>query len=298
MYVRLSMFVDPGPLGRLKLVPGVRKIRERRKRSSGPSYEHHPVLLAEEIRNKVREVLADYGKDMSSKALEIRERDDPRSLALSLRHHGQANDLLSRLVAIFLMQEKYTVQYMTASRHPIEFIDYLRKVWPDIGVTEDGKKVQWEAVRRDLVVVDAYTPHFGFTDSINQAKNVALVEQIGGKLISSAETYAGMHSASSAAFKLIKRDAAQPNLRQPTLVIYEDMFALADLESVELYRVFVRHVLPSERLWDGMFTVFAETAQPSSEWKLESSYADITFDLSEERQANGSGEETPSGDDA
>jgi hypothetical protein len=95
-----------------------------------------------------------------------------------------------------------------------------------------------------------------------------------------------MHSASSTAFKLIKRDAAQPRVRQPTLVIYEDMFALADLESVEQYRVFVRHVLPSERLWDGMFTVFAETAQAPTEWKLVSSYADITLDLALEQQGD------------
>jgi hypothetical protein len=155
--------------------------------------------------------------------------------------------------------------------------------------------MQWEVARRDLVVVDAYTPHFGFMDSINKAKSAAVVEQIGGRLISSPETYAGMHSASSNAFKLIKRGAAQPGVRQPTLVIYEDMFALADLESVEQYRIFVRHVLPSERLWDGMFTVFAETAQPASEWRLVNSYADITLELSEERHADAKSGEKASG---
>ncbi len=296
-YVRLAMFVDPGPLGRLKLVPGARQYREWRKRSSGPTYEHHPVLLAEEIQVRLRDVLMGYAGDAhSAPTLDVREHGDPRSLALSLRHHGQVNDLLSRLVAIFLMQDKYTVQYMTASRHPIEFLAYLRRVWPSIGVKEDGTKVQWAVARRDLVVVDAYSPHFGFMDSINKAKSAAVVEQIGGRLISSAETYAGMHSASSQAFKLIKRDAAQPGVRQPTLVIYEDMFALADLESVEQYRVFVRHVLPSERLWDGMFTVFAETAQPATEWKLVSSYADITLDLSQERQADAKSGEKQSGE--
>ncbi|WP_448536826.1 hypothetical protein [Sphingobium yanoikuyae] len=284
IYVRLAKFVDPGWAGRVKLLPGVRQLREWLKRPSGPTYEHNPVLLAEEVQAQIRDVLAGYNDDTSVPSLEFREHSDPRSLALSLRHHGQANELLSRLVAIFLIQDRYTVQYMTASRHPIEFVDHLRKAWPTIGVKADGTKVQWEAARSGLVVVDGYTPHFGFTDSINKAKNGAVVDQIGSRLISSAETYAGMHSASAAAFKLIKRDAAQPGVRQPTLVIYEDMFALADLESVEQYRVFVRHVLPSERLWDSMFTVFAETAQPATEWKLLSSYADITLDLSEKQQ--------------
>jgi hypothetical protein len=299
IYIRLAMFVDPGHWARLKLVPGVRQYREWRKRSTGPTYEHHPVLLAEEFQRKVRAILVGFGQDGKGGGLyDERGSSDPRSVALSLRHHGQANDLLSRLVAAFLMQDKYTVQYMTASRHPIEFLEHLKKAWPEIGVKEDGTKVAWEIARQDLVIVDAYTPHFGFLDTINQEKKKAVIEQIGGRLISSAETYAGMHSASSAAFKLIKRESLQPGVRQPTLVIYEDMFALADLESVEQYRVFVRHVLPSERLWDGMFTVFAETGQPVTEWKLISSYADIALDLSERRRSGSEGGNELLGDKA
>jgi hypothetical protein len=57
------------------------------------------------------------------------------------------------------------------------------------------------------------------------------------------------------------------------------MYALSDLESVEQYRIFARHVLPSEQLWDGMFTVFVETAQREEDWKLVSSYAGMTVDL-------------------
>jgi hypothetical protein len=67
--------------------------------------------------------------------------------------------------------------------------------------------------------------------------------------------------------------------RKPTLVIYEDAYALSDLESPEQYRIFVRHVLPSERLWDGMFTVFLESGQPDGDWKILQSYASMTLDL-------------------
>ncbi len=296
IYIRLAMFVDPGPWARLKLVPGARHYREWRKSSTGPTYEHHPVLLDAVLQEKVREILVRFSNnDKDDDSYDERSSGDPRSVALSLRHHGQANDLLSRLAAAFLLQDKYTVQYMTASRHPVEFLEYLRKAWPEIGIKEDGAKVAWEVARQALVIVDAYTPHFGFLDTINKAKNKTVVEQIGARLISSAETYAGMHSASSAAFKLIKREASQPAVRQPTLVIYEDMFALADLESVEQYRVFVRHVLPSERLWDGMFTVFAETSQPVTEWKLVSSYADIALDLSERRRLDSEVSKEPLG---
>ena len=73
--------------------------------------------------------------------------------------------------------------------------------------------------------------------------------------------------------------------RHPILVIYEDSYALADLESPEQYRIFVRHVLPSERMWDGMFTVFLETAQPEYDWRLLHSYASMKLDLRRSEKA-------------
>ncbi len=69
------------------------------------------------------------------------------------------------------------------------------------------------------------------------------------------------------------------NYRQPTLVIYEGAYSLVDLESAEQYRIFVRHVLPSERLWDGMFTVFVECGQAEVDWSLLQGYASMKLDL-------------------
>lgn len=271
IYVRLALFVDPGASGRLKLLPGFRQYRAWRKRSKGPSYEHTPVPLSNELQDEIKAIaqaVPTAGRPAS--ALEIRDADDPRSLAMALEHQGQSNELLSKLAMAFLGRENHHVQYMTASRHPIEFISYLKKHWqgPD-----------WVAARTRIVAVDAYTKHFGFTDTINGAKDEELRSDLGNRLLRSSETYAGLHSASSAAFKLVKRESSIPAMRQPTLVIYEDMHALADLESSEQYRIFARHVLPSERLWGGMFTVFVETAQAEADWKMVSSYASMMLDL-------------------
>ena len=96
--------------------------------------------------------------------------------------------------------------------------------------------------------------------------------------VRSRRTYAGMHTASSRAFNKIRAQLKQTE-RGPTLVIYEDCYALADLESSEQYRIFVRHVLPSERIWDGMFTVFLESLQPEYDWRLLHGYASMKLDL-------------------
>lgn len=87
-----------------------------------------------------------------------------------------------------------------------------------------------------------------------------------------------MHTAASRAFNLIKKKN-KGDVRKPVLVIYEDTYALTDLESPEQYRIFVRHVLPSERLWDGMFTVFTEVGQSEADWRLLSSYGSMKLDL-------------------
>jgi len=52
---------------------------------------------------------------------------------------------------------------------------------------------------------------------------------------------------------------AKQTVRKPTLTIYEGTNALVELESTEQYRIFIRHLLPSERLWGGMFTFVIES---------------------------------------
>lgn len=284
IYVRFAYFVDPGRGGRLKLLPGIRHLRNWRKRGPGPRYEYNPLPLSHELQRQLEDVItaaagpptAPDQPDMFTNKTqevwaEVRDHQDPRSLAMALRHQGQANEVLSALCIAFLRQDHY-VQYITASRHPIEFIEHLK-------AAVEEEKLVWTKVRDRIVAVDAYTPHFGFLDTINDERSNVVRNDLGDRLLSSSETYAGLHSASSAAFKRIKRAGANATMRQPTLVIYEDAYALSDLESVEQYRIFARHVIPSERLWDGMFTIFAETAQKEEDWKLISSYAGMTLDL-------------------
>lgn len=289
IYVRFAYFMDPGGRGRLRLLPGLRQWRAWRKRKDGPSYEHDPVPLGDNLRQNVSKIILDAAEmppasalqgrlfdDPASKGIkaEVRDHQDPRSLAMALRHQGQANQLLGDLCLAFFREQDHYVQYMTASRHPIEFIGHLQ-------AAVDSEGLLWQKVRERIVVVDAYTPHFGFLDTINGDKSAKLRKDLGDRLLSSAETFAGLHSSSSAAFKRIKKAEGTDKSRKPTLIIYEDMYALSDLESVEQYRIFARHVIPSERLWNGMFTVFAETAQKEEDWKLISSYAGMTLDLRE-----------------
>ena len=126
---------------------------------------------------------------------------------------------------------------------------------------------------RNLIVIDAYSPHFAFIDSIYAKKDRDL-DALGVVRVTSTMTYAGIHSASSKAFNLFKRSSGDIT-RKPTLVIYEGTYALTDLESAEQYRIFVRHVVPSEKMWGGMLTVFLEAALNTTDWELLRAYSSV-----------------------
>ena len=163
---------------------------------------------------------------ISEDKYEDREELGRRSLAVAVEHQGQGNTLLAQLAVIFI-KENLSVQYLTASRHPIEFVEFLKGEIEKIGET-------WLSRKKQIVVIDAYTPHFGFIDSIYRTRTREL-GRLGVTCISSHRTYAGMHTASSKAFNTIKAQLKQDE-RRPTLVIYEDSYALSDLKSPEQYR--------------------------------------------------------------
>ncbi len=282
IWVRFSQFIDPGSVKAHLYRLTLRKIKYWwRTRKQEPSYEHNPEPLSKDLLSKIEGIVTAHCKsdhtdnnktNQEKKKFEIRKSSETRSLAMALRHQSQANKVLGELCSTFLQSGLY-VQYLTASRHPIEFIEYLKGIYPSD---------KWQEARSRIIVIDAYTPHFGFADSINPEKTAQLRKFFGVVNFLSSKTYAGLHTASAQAFNWIKNKSAE-EVRTPALIIYEDCYALTDIESVEQYRIFVRHVLPSERLWDGMFSVFTETAQSDPDWKLLNSYASIVLDLREDK---------------
>jgi hypothetical protein len=227
-----------------------------------PTYSHSALPITDELKQEISDVL----NGISESRYEEREELGRRSLAVAVEHQGQGNALLTRLAIIFI-KGGHSVQYLTASRHPIEFVEQLKAELGD----------SWRSRAKQVVVIDAYTPHFGFIDSIYPIRTAEL-QKLGVTYIRSRRTYAGMHTASSKAFNEIKAKLKHDE-RHPTLVIYEDCYALSDLESPEQYRIFVRHVLPSERMWDGMFSTFIESAIPESDWRTLCAYVSMKLDL-------------------
>jgi hypothetical protein len=179
-------------------------------------------------------------------------------------------------LAVSLLRDGWAIQYTTCIRHPYEFVLKLKQAIESL-----DSKPTWRELLKNIVVVDAYTPHFGFTDSI-YLELTRRLRKLGVSSVTSAPSYAGIHTATAKAFNKLKKNN-EGKMRIPALVVYENPYALVDLESVEQYRIFIRHVLPSERLWGGMFTFVIESSIRDEDLKVLRGYADIFVDETVER---------------
>ena len=192
------------------------------------------------------------------------------TLALTAPSYRATDGHSLELAATFLRNGHY-VQYTPCGRHPMEFVVKLKShLGPD-----------WEQSSGRIVVVDAYTPHFGFYDSVHETRTKYLRKELGVDVIRCRPTFAGIHTATAKAFNLIKskENGGRNAPRKPALLIFEATYALVDLESQEQYRRFVRHVIPSERMWGSMFTAFIELGLDEDNKALLRSYADYFLEV-------------------
>ena len=264
-YVRFHYFIDHFDF---KNLPGVLHLRRFvKERDESKKYEYSPLKFPK----PVAEGLEDVFRDAKQRTTDV------RTVCIKTEHLQQATRQLVDL-AMLCLRNGVCVQYLTASRHPIDFVNAL-KLRAEAEKAQDNQLKSFEElIENKLVVIDAYSAHYAFLDTVYLRKNAEL-RSMGIHRVRAKMSYAGIHSAAARAFHVLKKKQAGSQNRNPALVVYEDPYALVDLESADQYRVFVRHVLPSERLWDGMLTVVVETAQASTDWDLLQAYGDVVMDL-------------------
>jgi hypothetical protein len=237
-------------------------------------YEHKPPTPSKELLNALSNLKPPLGNDLPA-ALDVASGTRGINLSVLATLHSpsvtQSDQLILDLAAAFL-DSNHPVQFVTCIRHPIEFVSQLHKRY-------QSSKGNWQQIAKLLFVVDAFTPHFGFTDSIHDELKSKLQRDLNVKYVRSADSYAGIHSSAGKTFNLIKKALGSP--RTFTLVIYEGCHALVDLESREQYRLFVRHVFPSETVWGGMLTVFAEFDIAGEDLDLLRMYSDLFVENSD-----------------
>jgi len=253
--IRFIYFVDRINLTHLPLIRPLKRLKSLV--SQQPSYAHNALPVDDDLLRTILSILSKHNPDFSKKS----PLDVLFSIGIQVERLNVSTEILVELSAAFLRSGNF-VQYITVANHPVDFIEQLKAAMDK----------DWVESAANVIAIDAYSSHFAFIDSI-YAKKDREFARTGARLIKSKRTYAGIHSASSAAFKKFKRSGNEN--RRPTLVIYEFTSALTDLESVEQFRIFLRHVIPSEKLWGGMLTVFVDSGLGANEWRLIQTYVDV-----------------------
>jgi hypothetical protein len=223
-----------------------------------PKYEYNPGQFPQSLISTIERIesMSSVGIDQIIKTNSHSIGGKPFSISGFLRPSSikLADTVLIDLAWAFIQVDCF-VQYTGCIRHPIEFASKLKDRF-----NGSNEKVEWRKATQQIILVDAFSPHFGFVDSVHKIRTDSLKEE-GLFCVDARASYAGLHSAAAKGFNEIKsrtKMQGQSAVRQPTLLIYEGAYALSDLESIEQYRVFVRHTLSSERLWGGMFSIFCE----------------------------------------
>ncbi|WP_177225769.1 phosphoribosyltransferase family protein [Arsenicibacter rosenii] len=140
-------------------------------------------------------------------------------------------------------------------------LENIKKVWSGEIVDRKGRKINF---KDNLILIDAHTKHFGFNERIYKY-NSKVAKDLCLDIITSDASYPGIHSAIIKGFLKVSKKRQKKNNKNSnqtdeplSLIIYEDLSSLIDLESHEQYKIFLRHIIASERLESGLFTVFFE----------------------------------------
>ena len=152
------------------------------------------------------------------------------------------------------LKEDFNVLYMSCRRHPYEFMDLLKKE------VEEKKVKNWNNCIKQILLIDAHTNHFGFKEPTYKAKTRKLIDE-GVHIDVAGWSFVGIHSAIAHGYETKLRVGKREG--KPSLLLYDSCYALTDIENQKLYKMFMKHVVPSERCMGRNITVFIEQWVPT-----------------------------------
>jgi hypothetical protein len=110
--VRFIYFVDSINLKHLPSLRYLRRLWHRVRQKK--RYAHNVMPMPEELKTRIVDIIGQFG---TLKGYE-QERSKLQALAVAVQRQGQANELLAKLSLAFF-ESNFTVQYLTASCHPM-----------------------------------------------------------------------------------------------------------------------------------------------------------------------------------
>lgn len=165
-----------------------------------------------------------------------------------------------------LNYESFISDYILETIKDKETIDYISTYKSPVGLCSCFSDDQIQEIVKRLSIIDCFSPHYSFDDKVVKfAKND--YAQKGFKFYS-ADSFAEIHTAANNSWYRFRKNCKQEEnmYRIPHRTIYDTVSSLIRFSSEELYFLFLRHVISSEKSY-GMISLIMEPASLKDELK-------------------------------
>lgn len=244
LYTRSIRFKDWGTVKNLKITLAVRLLKwvNRALRGDKKEYETEPLPNAN-CKTTINIINKHVSKDISSRRPVLITGVDPWELRKKI----------IIFIAELLEKTDEEFNYVCCTVSP----DSIWRLFVEVLGVDSANKI-----KSRLVFVDAYTEAFGFGDEIVEERLRKM--NVNGRVqIVKCSSAAGVHTATSTAFKLLKVNATQNRrTRGACTMIYDTLSVLAITETENEISEFIIHLSAAEHTYD-MLTIFLEPDLPA-----------------------------------
>lgn len=189
-------------------------------------------------------------------------------------------------VILFLYQDKaeyskLIADYIWETIKDGETVDYISTYKSPVEQCKLFSNEQMLEVVKKLSIIDCFTPHYSFDDKVVKFTKEEYSQK--GYKFYNADSFAAIHTATNNSwYRFRKLCKEEENLyRVPHRSIYDTLSSLIRFSSEELYFLFLRHVISSEKSY-GMISLIIEPISLKDELKNDLIHmADIVVEFDE-----------------
>lgn len=150
--------------------------------------------------------------------------------------------------------------FVKATINVNETIDYITTYKSPIDLCNTFSDSEIVDVTRRLSIIDCFTPHYGFDDKVVKYEKQDFKQK--GFVFFEAASFSEVHTAANNSWyrfrKVCKNE--ENSYRIPHRTVYDTLSSLIRFSSEELYLLFLRHVISSEKAYGMIFLII----EPSS----------------------------------
>ncbi|MCM1458724.1 MAG: hypothetical protein NC088_01155 [Bacteroides sp.] len=152
---------------------------------------------------------------------------------------------------------KIAADYIVETVDDGETVDYVMTYKSPVELCKSFTDRQMLNIVKHLSIIDCFTSHYGFDDKVVKFAKEEYAQK--GYKFYDADSFAEIHTAANSSWYRFRKvcQAEENQFRIPHRTIYDTLSSLIRFSSEELYFLFLRHVISSEKS-HGMISVILE----------------------------------------